>query len=243
VHVDPSDRNINIQCHAVNQEVASTKVESHSVAVLYAPEQPKITGYSEGEVLKGGSMRRILCTSTGGNPLATIKWYRAGEEIPSEYTTGENYATATLDLAVNMTDNGAMYKCVASSKVMAEPLEQSVRMMVQFAPTFVSIKVQPSTVRIGEKATLSCESGEAYPPARLVWLLRGEVLPAGKQLMRKGRHGGKTTSSRLTVRVKSRDDGDVYTCRAVNDIGEALDAVTLEIACKFELRLTNPFNE
>ena len=40
------------------------------------------------------------------------------------------------------------------------------------------------------------------------------------------------TSNRLTVRVKSRDDGDVYTCRAVNEIGEALDAVTLEIACK-----------
>jgi len=234
VRVEPSDRNINIQCHAVNQEVAVTKVESHTVSVLYPPDQPKITGYTEGEVLKGGSMRRMMCTCAGGNPLATIKWYVAGEEMPSTYSTGENYATATLDLAVNMTDNGAMYKCVASSKVMAEPMEQSVRMMVQFAPTFVSIRVQPKTLRMGQKATLSCESGEAYPPARLVWLLRGEVLSAGKQTFRKGNYGGKTTSSRLTVRVKSRDDGDVYTCRAVNEIGEALDAVTLEIAYKPE---------
>lgn len=239
----PGDRNINIQCHAVNQEVAVTKVESHAVAVLYAPEEPKITGYSEGEVLRGGTMRRIMCTSTGGNPLATIKWYAGGEEVPSEYITGENYASAALDLAVNMTDNGEVYKCVASSKVMAEPMEHSVRMMVQFAPSFVSIKVQPNTLRLGEKATLSCESGEAYPAARLVWLLRGEVLSAGKQLFRKGNHGGKTTSSRLAVKVKSRDDGNVYTCRAVNDIGEALDAVTLEIACKYELLPANPFNE
>ena len=234
MRVEPNDRNINIQCHAVNQEVAVTKVESHSVAVLYAPKRPKISGYSEGEVLKGGSMRRILCTSDGGNPLATIKWYLSGEEISSQYSTGENYATATLDLAVNMTDNGAVYKCVASSKVMAEPMEESVRMMVQFAPPFVSINVEPTTLRLGEKATLSCESGEAYPAPRLVWLLRGEVLSAGKQIFRKGSHGGKTTSSRLSVRVKSRDDGDVYTCRAVNEIGEALDAVTLEIACKFK---------
>lgn len=238
VRVEPQDRNINIQCHAVNQEVAVTKVESHTVSVLYPPEQPKITGYTEGEVLKGGTMRRVMCTCAGGNPLATIKWYVAGEEMPSTYSTGENYATATLDLAVNMTDNGAMYKCVASSKVMAEPMEQSVRMMVQFAPTFVSIKVQPKTLRMGEKATLSCESGEAYPPARLVWLLRGEVLSAGKESFRKGNYGGKTTSSRLNVRVKSRDDGDVYTCRAVNEIGEALDAVTLEIACKSQMMLS-----
>ena len=220
-----------------------TKVESHAVSVLYPPEEPKITGYSEGEVLKGGSMRRIMCTAAGGNPLATIKWYSGGEEIASEYSPGDNYATATLDLNVNMTDNGAVYKCVASSKVMAEPMEESVRMMVQFAPSFVSIKVEPNTLRLGEKATLSCESGEAYPPAGLVWLLRGEVLSAGKQIFRKGNHGGKTTSSRLTVRVKSRDDGDVYTCRAFNDIGEALDAVTLEIACKFVLRLHKPLNE
>ena len=163
--------------------------------------------------------------------------------MPSSYSTGENYATATLDLAVNMTDNGAMYKCVASSKVMAEPMEQSVRMMVQFAPPFVSIRVQPKTLRMGQKATLSCESGEAYPPARLVWLLRGEVLSAGKQTLRKGNYGGKTTSSRLAVRVKSRDDGDVYTCRAVNEIGEALDAVTLEIACKSQMMLINPLVE
>ena len=218
-------------------------MESHTVSILYPPEQPKITGYTEGEVLKGGSMRRMMCTSAGGNPLATIKWYLVGEEMPSTYSTGENYATATLDLAVNMTDNGAMYKCVASSKVMAEPKEESVRMMVQFAPPYVSIRVQPKTLRMGQKATLSCESGEAYPPARLVWLLRGEVLSAGKQSFRKGNYGGKTTSSRLQVRVKSRDDGDVYTCRAVNEIGEALDAVTLEIACKLLMMLINPMLE
>ena len=34
LRVGQNDRNINIQCHAVNQEVADTKVESHSVSVL-----------------------------------------------------------------------------------------------------------------------------------------------------------------------------------------------------------------
>jgi len=234
VRVDPSDRNINIQCHAVNQEVADTRVESHTISVLYPPEPPKITGYKEGDVLTGGKMRRIMCTSVGGNPLATIKWYLGSDEIDSEYNVGDNYATATLDLSVNMTDNGAVYRCVVTSKVIAEPMEKSIKTNVKFGPSFVNINVEPNTLRIGEKATLSCESGEANPPSVLVWLLKGEVLSAGKQIFRKGNYGGKTTRSILTVNVKSRDDGEVYTCKAYNDYGEALDAVTLAIAYKPE---------
>ena len=68
-------------------------------------------------------------------------------------------------------------------------------------------------------------------------------MSAGKQTFRKGNYGGKTTSSRLTVSVKSRDDGDVYTCKAVNEIGDALDAVTLEIACKSQMMLIYPLVE
>ena len=120
-------------------------------------------------------MRRLVCTSVGGNPLATIKWYRGTEEVASVYRAGESFAAATLDLAVNMTDNGALYRCVASSKVIPEPLETSVRLSVKFAPGFVNIAVSPSTVRVGETASLSCECGEASPPAVLVWLLKGKL--------------------------------------------------------------------
>ena len=181
-------------------------------------------------------MRRLLCTSVGGHPLATIKWYRGTEEVHSVYHAGENFATATLDLAVNMTDNGALYRCVASSKVIPEPMETSVRLNVKFAPASVKIDVTPNTIRIGETASLSCECGEANPPAVLVWLLRGEVISAGKQIFSRGNFGGKVTRSRLTVNIKSRADGEVYTCRAYNDIGESLDAVTLAIACKCSIK-------
>merc|ERR1719219_1792543 len=234
LRVGQNDRNINIQCHAVNQEVADTKVQSHAVSVLYPPQPPRITGYKRGDVLSAGKMRRLVCTSVGGNPLATIKWYRGTEEVASEYTLADNYASASLDLNVAMSDSGQVYRCVVTSKVIPEPLEASVRLNVKFAPAAVNINVQPDTLRIGERASLSCESGEANPPAVLVWLLRGEVLAAGKQIFTRGRYGGKITRSSLAVDIKSRDDGDVYTCKAYNDIGEAVDAVTLAIAYKPE---------
>ena len=220
------------------------KLRKHKIIFQYIsdpPEAPKITGYSKGDVLQGGKMRRLLCTSVGGNPLATIKWYRGSEEIKSIYNQGENYASAALDISVNMTDNGELYRCVASSKVIPEPLEASVRLNVKFAPSFVNISVTPSTLRIGEQASLECECGESKPPAVLVWLLRGEVITGGKQVFSRGSHGGKVTRSRLIVDIKSRDDGDVYTCRAYNDVGEALDAVTLAIACKLPVNILRPF--
>ena len=185
-------------------------------------------------------MRRLVCTSVGGNPLATIKWYRGTEEVESEYNLADNYASASLDLNVAMSDSGQVYRCVVSSKVIPEPLEASVRLNVKFPPAAVNINVEPDTLRIGERASLSCESGEANPPAVLVWLLRGEVLSAGKQIFSRGRYGGKITRSSLAVDIKSRDDGDVYTCKAYNDIGEAVDAVTLAIACKSLLNIDCP---
>ena len=63
----------------------------------------------------------------------------------------------------------------------------------------------------------------------------GEVLSAGKQIFSRGNFGGKTTRSSLSVDIKSREDDEVYTCRAYNDLGEALDAVTLAIACECPL--------
>ena len=115
-------------------------------------------------------MRRILCTSVGGNPLATIKWYLGSDEIRSAYAMRDNYATATLDMSVNMTDNGAVYRCVVTSKVITEPLEKSIRTSVKFPPSFVNINVEPNILRAGEKATLSCETAEANPPSVVVWL-------------------------------------------------------------------------
>ena len=204
------------------------------------PQPPKITGYKRGDVLTAGKMRRLVCTSVGGNPLATIKWYTGTQEVPSQYNVGDNYASASLDLPVKMTDSDRVYRCVVSSKVIPEPLEASVRLNVKFAPSAVNINVWPDTLRIGEKASLSCESGEASPPANLVWLLRGQVLTGGKETLSRGSHGGKITTSRLEVQIKSRDDGDVYTCRAYNDVGEALDAVTLAIACKSPVNIDCP---
>ena len=43
----------------------------------------------------------------------------------------------------------------------------------------------------------------------------------------------------LLARVSMEDDGSVFTCKAVNEVGEALDAVTMSIACKYLVFVTD----
>ncbi len=203
------------------------------------PEPPKISGYREGDQLIGGTPHRFVCSSQGGHPLATLRWFHRDTELYSEYTAGESQASALLLLTPNRTDNGAVYRCVASSRAVhptaAGALEAAVRLAVRYAPAGVRIDLRPSRLRQGTEAVLTCEGGEASPPADLVWLLNGAPV-AGEVTTAAGGYGGEVTVSRLRFTVKAEDDGSVFTCKAANSVGEALDAVTLSIACKLVFR-------
>lgn len=45
------------------------------------PSQPVITGYTEGTIIAAGSVQRLQCTSSGGNPLATLTWYKNDKKV------------------------------------------------------------------------------------------------------------------------------------------------------------------
>jgi hypothetical protein len=218
---------------SLTQELIPT---SHLYCSPDPPEPPKISGYREGDQLTGGTPHRLVCSSQGGHPLATLRWFHRDTELYSEYTAGESQASALLLLTPNRTDNGAVYRCVASSRAVpptaaAGALEAAVRLAVRYAPAGVRIDLRPSRLRQGTEAVLTCESGEANPPADLVWLLNGAPV-AGEVTTAAGGYGGEVTVSRLRFTVKAEDDGSVFTCKAANSVGEALDAVTLSIACK-----------
>lgn len=45
------------------------------------PSQPFIHGYTKGQSIPIGTLQKISCTSTGGNPLATITWYKNDKKV------------------------------------------------------------------------------------------------------------------------------------------------------------------
>ena len=152
--------------------------------------------------------------------------------IVQVYSQGDNHASAELTITPNMTDNGAVLRCLATSKAATAPVEAAVRLAVRYPPAGVTIRTSPAALKAGREARLECDSGEANPPATVVWVHRGVPL-TGAVTTAHGAYGGKITRNVLKFRVKTEDDGSVFTCKAVNEVGEALDAVTMSIACKF----------
>ena len=53
---------------------------------LDPPGSPEISGYTPGVALKKGDRVPLNCRSRGGNPPATLTWYKNGERIDSSYT-------------------------------------------------------------------------------------------------------------------------------------------------------------
>ena len=127
-----------------------------------------------------------------------------------------------------------MYRCVASSRAVAKPVETTVRFAVKYAPSAVKIQILPDRLHQGTEATLECESGESNPPSTLVWIHNGVPL-SGQLFTQQGSYGGKISKNVLKFKVKTEDNGSVFTCKAENEVGEAIDAVTMSIACKFFL--------
>lgn len=40
------------------------------------PSKLSITGYEEGKTIDAGTVLKLMCTATSGNPLATLSWYK-----------------------------------------------------------------------------------------------------------------------------------------------------------------------
>ena len=73
----------------------------------------------------------LVCLSKGGNPLATITWYRNGERVDSSYTTILNGSKNTYEFTASEEDNNAVYSCQAKNELILKPLETKMTTVVQ----------------------------------------------------------------------------------------------------------------
>ena len=95
------------------------------------PGAPQIEGYNNKQPLKAGSTVTLVCVSRGGNPLATVTWYRNGVRIDSSYTTVLNGSKNTYEFVASEEDNNAVYSCQAKNDLIVEPLKSEITTIVQ----------------------------------------------------------------------------------------------------------------
>lgn len=74
---------------------------------------PVIEGYDPTKELYLGAPLRLVCRSSGGFPPAELKWFKNGDEIPSESLETKAGSENHIDVVIREDDDGAEYRCDA----------------------------------------------------------------------------------------------------------------------------------
>ncbi|XP_055703613.1 nephrin [Phlebotomus papatasi] len=215
--VEPNKRSLVVICHGLNMQLSENVVSTHTVNILYPPSPPIISGYVEGSIIPAGSVQKLLCVSSGGNPLATLNWYKNDKKINSVIRTTDKSVSAELTILANVTDNQARYRCEAHNSATEIPLFETKTLSVHFAPETVKIHIEPEELKPNVIATLFCDSSSSNPPSKITWWRDGIPVEGLNNSSKPGLWGGTVSSLELKVNVTQEMNGVVYTCQSTND--------------------------
>ncbi|XP_065093879.1 nephrin isoform X2 [Ochlerotatus camptorhynchus] len=215
--VDASKRSLVVICHGLNMQLTENVVSTHTVNILLPPSSPIISGYEEGLIIPAGSVQKLGCISTGGNPLATLTWYKNDKKVNSASKTADKSVSAELTILANVTDNQARYRCEAHNSATEIPLFQTKTLSVHFAPETVKITIDPPELKPGIEATLICDSSSSNPPAKISWWRDGIAVTGINNSSKPGLWGGTVSSLELKVNITQDMNGNVYTCQSSNE--------------------------
>ncbi|CAG9573041.1 unnamed protein product [Danaus chrysippus] len=231
VVVEPHRRSIVVVCHGINGQLTENVVATHTINVLYPPSAPMITGYIPGTTLSSGTVQKLSCISTGGNPLATLTWFKNDKKIHSITKTTDKSVSAEISILTNVTDNQAQYRCEATNTATEIPLFETVTLNVHFAPETVKVRASPAELTPGIEGTLYCDAASSNPPATLSWWRDGIPVQGLPMQLKKGLHGGTVSTVELKLNITKELNGAVYTCQASNDALQRSvhDALTLKV--------------
>ena len=95
------------------------------------PGPPEISGYIEGETIRLGQTVSLVCTASGGNPLAKLTWHRNNELVDESHTTSGRESRNTYSFVATTEDDGARYRCQAKNDLSAQPSSADIVLAVQ----------------------------------------------------------------------------------------------------------------
>ncbi|XP_049307143.1 nephrin isoform X1 [Bactrocera dorsalis] len=215
--VEANKRSLVVICHGLNMQLTENVVSTHTVNILYPPSSPIISGYMEGQIIPAGSVQKLLCVSSGGNPLATLTWYKNDKRVNSVIRTADKSVSAEITILANVTDNQAQYRCEASNSATEIPLFESTILSVHFAPEIVKIRVEPEVLKPGMEVAIICDSSSSNPPAKLTWWKDGIPIDGINNSSKPGLWGGTVSTLEFKVNVSQEMNGVVYTCQSANE--------------------------
>ena len=184
-----------------------------------------------------GQRKRFVCSASGGNPLAKLKFFEQREgktnRIALQSTkssTNNQNSISTLDLLLTPNENGASIICQVESPALLSATFVQKQIEVYFFSEHLNLTTETGPIRptraanndewkINDEFTLACRAGPCNPACNLDWHLNGSRLAAGIRRFRilneqsVSTNGGIITVSHLNINsVQITDHGQKIEC-------------------------------
>nr|QRF78296.1 Nephrin [Novocrania anomala] len=231
VKLTDQENNVVYACQGTNDQLGETTRTEVSLRVLYPPFPPTIEGYTENTSIRAGTIQKLKCLCMGGNPIATLTWWKGDKQMPAVDKSVGTIASSEISFIAKEDDNQASYRCNATNPATAEPLIVSVKLTVHFPPKSVTITTDPPVAKANEKLTVTCTSSSSNPASVITWWKDGSVVKSIAAGVADAENGGIKTSNKLEITLSPSNDMDTYECQARNDVLAMTvhDAITLDV--------------
>ncbi|KAM4016154.1 nephrin isoform 1-T2 [Anomaloglossus baeobatrachus] len=204
-----------LTCEAFNEALLFTKANSVQLSVNYPPQKIWIEVPPLDTRFRAGTRVKMLCFSSGGHPPPRVAWFKDKKMVQGgKMVTAGKIVSIEVIIETVPSDNQAIYRCNSTNGAGKNTLTATTKLHIQFPPIDVKINNPPKYSKRGSIITLKCETGSSNPEATISWIKDGVILN-GKDLgIKSAQFGGKSTSSSLTIRVSSADNGKHISCEA-----------------------------
>ncbi|XP_071453722.1 protein turtle homolog A-like [Hetaerina americana] len=195
-----------------------------NLSIVVPPTRPIVYDINGDEVTGSAAHFRegyemfLTCHVIDGRPKSHISWWLGSKLLDDALDNGSE-SMSVNNLLIPIADrslHGAVLTCRASNSNLTRPVAVDIPVELYLKPLAVIItERKASKVRLsaGRESTHRCEAWGSVPPAKITWLLDGEVMRNEKWTIS---HLTNHSVSDLTYTPKAEDDGKYLTCRAEN---------------------------
>ncbi|XP_031845808.2 irregular chiasm C-roughest protein [Nomia melanderi] len=190
--------------------------------------------------LREGQEVTISCVSRYGNPAALIKWYVGGDEVEplreqtnvTEVDSPKTWAAHSLLRIRGQRENhGLPIRCITMHPSSIVPASAETRLDVHYSPE-VRLETKPRLLVAALEDSASFMSlkcfADANPSGTIKWFKDSAPIGATGSvvslMLNRTQQNSTLTGSELRFEPVKRNDAGLYSCKAVNVIGESAPA-------------------
>nr|XP_014267518.1 nephrin isoform X4 [Maylandia zebra] len=217
--VSREEHGMKLTCEAFNKGTHFSKTQSDELSVYYPPQKVWINAPPEDVPLRSGSTVHMVCFATGGNPKATLAWFKDGTAVTGalQQTSFDMGVARELVVVLTASDNMASYRCDATNKA-KKTISAYTKLRVHFTPVSMKITAQQEVLRQGEALILECQAGSSSPMANISWILGPLRLQGVEEEPRDAEFGGISVHSSLSLNLTSQHHNQKVICQAYSHV-------------------------